>query len=331
MMKRILIFSLVLVLAAVSYTAVLAQDEPEILACPDGVVSGTIVGYDEETGVVTLDVEGVLCTVTLSGDYDHPIVNLLGAYFAEINTEDIADSLDALQVCAVFDGENYTVTAPNEEGTCDEGELVTVTGVGVEGGFEAQTETGETINFDLEDEEAAGALADALNKLQADWEVEDGGVGDAGDEIGALHDDGYGFGTLVKVYAIADEAQQACADQPAEEPAGEGEVTEEVGDDEVDPCDVSVEFLLEELDGMGMGQIFQVYGKPSIVGIGHVRQIGEGEGTTEGNGNSAKGICNARAHGGKANANGQPNVNCDDADSDTGGDQDGGEDPEGDG
>lgn len=328
-MKRILIFSLVLVLAAVSFTAVMAQDEPEILACPDGVVSGTIVGYDEETGVVTLDVEGVLCTVSLTSDYDHPIVNLLGAYFAEINAEDITEALDALQVCAVFDGENYTVTALNEEGTCDEGELVTVTGAGEEGGFEGQTEGGEPINFDLDDEEAAGALTDALENLQADWDVEEGGVGDAGDEIGALHDDGYGFGTLVKVYAIADEAQQACADQPVEE----GEVTEEVGDDEVDPCDVSVDLLLEELEGKGMGQLFQVYGKPSIMGIGHVRQMSDGgdtSTTSEGNGNSAKGICNARSHGGKANANGQPNVNCDD-NGDSGGDPDGADSSEGDG
>lgn len=325
-MKRILIFSLVLVLAAVSYTAVLAQDEPEILACPDGVVSGTVVDYDEETGVVTLDVEGVLCTVTLTSDYDHPIVNLLGAYFAEINGEDIAEALDTLQVCVVFDGENYTVTAPNEEGTCDEGDLVTVTGAGEEGGFEGQTEGGETINFNLDDEEAAGALTEALESLQTDWDVAGGSASDAGDEIGALHDDGYGFGTLVKVYAIAEEAQQACADQPT----GEGEVTEEVGDEEVDPCDVSVDLLLEELEGKGMGQLFQVYGKPSIVGVGHVRQLLDGDTSfDEGNGNGAKGICNARAHGGKANANGQPNVNCEDGD--TGGDPDGTDGSEGDG
>ena len=50
MIKRILTFSLVLVLVAVTYTAALAQAEPEILACPDGEVSGVIVAYDQETG-----------------------------------------------------------------------------------------------------------------------------------------------------------------------------------------------------------------------------------------------------------------------------------------
>jgi hypothetical protein len=309
---------------------VLAQDEPEILACPDGTVSGMVVDYDEETGMVTLDIEGELCTITLTSDYDHPITNLLGAYFGEINLEDISEALDDLQVCVISDGGTTTVAAPGEDGTCAEGDLVTVTGAGEGGGFEGLDENGEPTSFDLEDEEAAGVLTDALDTLQADWEVEEGGVGDVGDEIGALHEDGYGFGTIVKVYAIAEEAQQACADQQAAEPAVEGEVTEVVGDEEVNPCDVSVDLLLEELEGMGMGQLFQVYGKPSIVGIGHVRQIGEGgTSTDEGNGNSAKGICNARSHGGKANANGQPNVNCED-NGDTGGDPDGDEDPEGD-
>jgi hypothetical protein len=335
MVKRILIFSLVLVLTVVTFTTALAQNEPEVLACPDGTVSGVIVAYDEETGVVTLDVEGVLCTVTLNSDYDHPITDLLGAYFSEIDLEEIADALETLQVCAVFDGEIYTVTEPDENGECAEGELVTVIGEGEEGGFEALTESDEVITFEPEDEEAADALTGALDNLQADWEVEDGGIGDVGDEIGGYHEDGYGFGVLVKVYAIYDEAQQACEETPEVQPALEGEVDEKVVDEateEIDPCDVSIELLLESLEDMGLGQLFQVYGKPAIMGIGHVRNIGEGGGSDgDGDGDGSSGICNARANGGNANATGQPNISCDDVDTQKEKDKDDGGDGEGDG
>jgi hypothetical protein len=318
MMKRILVFSLVLVLAAVSFTAAMAQEEPDLPVCPDGVVSGTVVGYDEETGEVILDVEGELCVVTMTSEYEHPIVNLLGVYFKEIEMEEIGDALGATQVCLIDDGDGtYTVAEP-VDGVCAEGDLVTVTGLGDEGGFEGVDENGDPVSFDLDDEEAAAALADALDTLQNDWDVKDGAVGDVGADIAAYHDDGYGFGVLVKVYAIADEAKQACGDQ-----------LEEVSEGEIDPCDVSVDHLLEEFKGMGMGQIFQVYGKPSIVGIGHVRQLSGDNGSAEGGDNGAKGICNARAHGGNAKANGKADVNCGDADAD--GDADGGEGTEGDG
>lgn len=332
MLKRILTFSLVLVLGAVTYTAAFAQDEPVILACPDGQVSGVIAAYDEETGVVTLDVEGVLCTVTLTSDYDHPIIELLGSYFGDIDLEEIMSALENLKVCVIFDGEDTLVTEPDENGVCAEGELATVTGEGAEGGFEALTESGDVISFDPETEEAAGVFTDALNNLQADWEVEEGGVGDVGDDIGAYHDDGYGFGVLVKVYAIYDEAQQACSETPETDPVDDGEAAEEVGDvaaEEVDPCSVTIDLLLEQLESMGMGQLFQVYGKPAIMGVGHVRNIGTGGGSGDGDG--SKGICNARANGGNANATGQPNISCDDVDTDKEKDKSDSDDVEGDG
>jgi hypothetical protein len=305
----------VLFLASLTFSAALAQ-EVEILPCPDGEVSGIIVAYDEETGIVTLQVESGLCTVSLTDDYDHPIIDLLGAYFGEINPEEIAAALESLQVCLVSDGEITAVSQPLEDGTCAEGELVTITGVGETGGFEAQTESGETVSFDLADEETAGTLAAALDSLQADWTIEEGGVDDVGNDIGEYHDEGIGFGVLVKVYAIFEEAQQACLEAGDTIPVEEGETDVETESDEVDPCDVTVELLLEELENMGMGQLFQVYGKPAIMGIGHVRNIGEGDGTT-GTGDSTFGICNARSHGGNANATGQPDIVCDDTDGDS--------------
>lgn len=319
-MKRILIFSLVLVLVSLTYGAALAQEQTEILPCLDGEVSGTIVAYDEETGIVTLLVDDSLCTVSLTDDYDHPIIDLLGAYFGEIDTEEIAAALENLQVCLVSDGVTTTVSQPLEDGTCAEGELVTVTGVGESGGFEAQTESGDPVIFDLTDEEMAGTLTAALDSLQADWTVEEGGVSDVGNDIGEYHDDGIGFGVLVKVYAIFEEAQLACLAAGETVPVEEGEVVEGEGSEaeieEIDPCDVTVELLMEELESMGMGQLFQVYGKPAIMGVGHVRNIGEGDGTTS-TGDSTNGICNARSHGGNANANGQPDIVCEDVDGDS--------------
>jgi hypothetical protein len=65
-----------------------------------------------------------------------------------------------------------------------------------------------------------------------------------------------------------------------------------------------------------MGQMFQLYGKPSLLGVGHVRQAlraGDSGGTTTtatgDSGDGQTGICNARGHGGNANANGQ-DVTC---------------------
>ncbi|MEN8241498.1 MAG: hypothetical protein ABFS17_06235 [Chloroflexota bacterium] len=318
-MKRSLILLFVLVLLAMTFTTAFAQTEAEVLACPDGEISGVIVAYDEETGIVTLNVDGELCTVNLTNDYDHPITELLGAYFSELNTEDIGAALEELQVCAVLDGEEYVVTAPDEFGECAEGELVTVTGEGDEGGFEAQTESGDVIVFEPESEEAAAGYADALASLQADWDIEDGSIGDVGEDIGQYHDDGIGFGVLVKVYAIYEQAQLVCNEVVVEELADEGEVVEEAEEDaaeedteEIDPCDVTVEGLLEELEGMGLGQLFKIYGKPAIMGVGHVRNIGEGDGSS---GDGSTGICNARSNGGNANATGQPDIVCDGVDS----------------
>ncbi len=127
-------------------------------------------------------------------------------------------------------------------------------------------------------------------------------------EIQNYFEEGLGFGVLVKLYAIADESEQACAAE-----------AEEAGTETPDEtCGVTVEELVELFEGgTGMGQIFQIYGRPSMLGVGHVRQVmGTSQDTTQatsgedGGGSGQQGICNARSHGGKANANGQ-NVNCD--------------------
>lgn len=78
--------------------------------------------------------------------------------------------------------------------------------------------------------------------------------GGEGDEEG-----GVGFGVLVKMYAIAAESQEACA--ASEEPC----------------TPVTVEELMAEYQsGKGMGQLFKLYGKPAVLGVGHMKDKDKG-------------------------------------------------------
>lgn len=68
-----------------------------------------------------------------------------------------------------------------------------------------------------------------------------------------------GYGVLVKLYAMAAESQEACA------------VAEE-------PCvPVTVEELMAAYkSGVGMGELFKEYGKPSVLGVGHLKKGDKG-------------------------------------------------------
>jgi hypothetical protein len=128
------------------------------------------------------------------------------------------------------------------------------------------------------------------------------------EEIAGYHEEGLGFGELVKLYAIAAESEEACAEEGGTQ-------------DSEEPCGVTVEELVEMVEGgTGMGQLFQMYGRPSMLGVGHVRQqLNDGApggppaqspaANQDDDSNDQHGICNARSHGGNANAHGQ-NVEC---------------------
>jgi len=299
MMRRMITYLVLLVLVLSTYGTAFAQEESEVPACEGDNIAGTVVAVDEESGLITVDpdleVEGDECTVFLTGDFGHPITTLLGSFFGEVNLEDLTDALETTQVCAIHDEVNdtWTYTEPDEEGGCAEGEEeVTVTGQDEDGNFTANTSEGDTITMTVEDEETSGALSDALENLNADWDLnEDGSVVDVGDDIGQYHEDGFGFGVIVKVYAIIAELEEACMEEEADE----------------DLCGITVEDLFNDLaNGSSIGDLFETYGKPSIVGIGHVRN---GDGSGEG-GSYGDGICNARSKGGKANASGQGGINC---------------------
>jgi hypothetical protein len=264
---------LALVLSGVGVLAAQAEDPPE--ACTGDAVAGTVVAYDEATNTVTVQLEDdSLCTVQLSdGTYDHPITSLLGTYFDQVSAESLQAALDALTV-------PYSCTDTTDPTTCDKDETGVTNGqvISVEGPsggpylvtVEYTDENGDpqTFSFFTSDPEEAQAYMDALDGLMVDWQLQYDGEGnpfvsDAGDQVAALHDDGMGFGVIVKLLSMASDAAEACT-------AAEGETLDP---EALDPCTVDLQTLVDEFkSGTGLGLMFQEYGKPSFLGIGHVKQ-----------------------------------------------------------
>jgi len=239
------------------FSAKAADPVDPIAPCSGDQVSGLVVAVDEATGTLTLETATGLCTVTLSGSYDHPIVALLGLYFGDIDPGSFAPDVEQTQVCALYledtsswvwadcatpGAEPIQVRVNNENGT-----------------FTAvKVADGTTIVVAIADPTVAETIAQALHALTVTWDLSVGDVVQVSDQIAAYHDDGMGFGVLVKLYAMAAESQAACAEQ-------------------VDPaaveCGVSVEDLVAEFrTGTGMGQLFKKYTKPAHLGVGHIRK-----------------------------------------------------------
>lgn len=236
-----------------------AAQEPIPLPCGGESVSGVVVAVDAGTGTVTLNTGVGLCTVTLDGEYGHPIVGLLGVYFGDVSIADLAAALKATQGCAVYDPDSdtwawadcavagavpATIIAENEDGAFTA--IITVDGEPV------------AVAVTVDDPAAAEGLSEALQTLTAeDWKLnEDGAVLQASDEIAAYHEEGMGFGVLAKLYAMAAEWQETC-----------------VAVGSAEPCAVTAAELVEAFQsGTGMGQLFKEYGKPAILGVGHVKQ-----------------------------------------------------------
>ncbi len=100
------VLSLCLFYLLVFASPVFAQTDPPLLpACPGLNVSGTVIDIDSAELIVTLELmDGTICTVTLAeGDYDHPVIALLGMYFDDVSAEALSGSLQALQGCVLFD------------------------------------------------------------------------------------------------------------------------------------------------------------------------------------------------------------------------------------
>lgn len=296
---RILTLLLTLALALTTFGSVAANDEPG--PCPGDSVLGRVVAVDPATGKVTLDpgdLGGELCWVSVDGDaYPHPVVDMLGKYFAKIDLEELIQALDDLQVEVTCDNGDCTIS--------EETSAVIISFEGEEGGtFTFKIKVGDqekTLTTD--DEELAEGLIAALDTLQVEWTLvdEEGTprVSDVGDDIGDYHSEGIGFGLLVKFFAWS---TQTCD-------AGET----------VEPCqEVSFEDLVaQHQEGWGIGKLFKLFGKPALLGVGHVRKALD---TDNGNGlgkfnkpdkaDKVHGVCKARSDGGKAKAKGKPDLEC---------------------
>jgi hypothetical protein len=89
----------------------------------------------------------------------------------------------------------------------------------------------------------------------------DNGLGPVGEEIAAYHEEGMGFGVLVKIYAMVEASEQACA------AVEEGDVTEEEGCTPLTADELITAFK----GGTGLGVLFKEHGKPALLGVGHVK------------------------------------------------------------
>ena len=237
--KSILVLMAILLLVPAGLVTASDLTE-EIGPCPGENVTGTIVGIDEN-GVVTIDTGDGQCTVTLTGDYSHPIVELLAEFYGEIELSTYEDSLNNAEGCAVISGSEGTWSECG-----DDTEAIQVTAYDEENNtFTAIVlSTGETITLTVEDEAVVDELKATLDELTVDWELDgNGDVVLTSDQIAAYHDQGLGFGVLVKLYALSSSSG------------------------------VPVEDLIAEFEaGTGMGELYALYGKPDQTGVGHVRQ-----------------------------------------------------------
>lgn len=82
--------------------------------------------------------------------------------------------------------------------------------------------------------------------------------------VAMLHtEEDLGFGEMVKLLAIVEEAQAAC-------------------EYDLSFCDVTIESLLQQYqESDGFGELFDEYGKPQMTGVGHVRQEADGYGDSD--------------------------------------------------
>jgi hypothetical protein len=267
----------------------LAAGSPEdVAACSGDNVQGTIIAVDEN-GVLTIDTGSGLCTVTLNGNYSHPIVTLLGRYFGDIQVGDYSGALQGATGCATVSGGTGAWSDCSAEGAVpiqfvsfDE-TTMTLTAIVVE--------TGETITIPIDDSNSSvvDSINQALENLMVDWGLDgNGDVVQVSDQIAMYHDEGMGFGVLVKLYSLS-LASGVPVDELIAKFKGDPTTGEGV---------------------MGLGQLFKEYGgKPPLLGVGHVRKAlnnSQGDQTTT---DDTTGDVTATGQTTGGNGNGQGNGN----------------------
>lgn len=93
-------------------------------------------------------------------------------------------------------------------------------------------------------------------------------------EIAMYHDEGMGFGVLVKLYAMVEASVQDCKIQLSSGmPSSEQPANADVVPTETTCEPLTVDGLVSEFkSGTGMGLLFKDYGKPALLGVGHVKK-----------------------------------------------------------
>jgi hypothetical protein len=268
----LLVLAMIVASAGTAFAAGLSQEATPPPPCSGTELSGNVVAVDPDTNTVTVSTSAGLCTVTLNGATDHPIEKLLGMYFGDVDASSFESYLnDAPTVCATLSTGGTEITG--EQVTCPETpdeniKEVKVVGYDDQNGtyyayYVDNTGTKIYITLTIADASEAGKVDEALGALAVDLTLDDNGdLVQTSDLIAQYHDEGTGYGVLVKLFALAKEQQDACAEMDAELAA-----TQET-------CvPVDVQTLYDEFkSGTGMGQIFKEYSKPKLLGVGHVRQ-----------------------------------------------------------
>lgn len=259
---------------------------PDYGSCPEGTVSGTVVDVDEDADTVlilTTDQttgEPLLCTVSLSAaetgepTKGHPIVALLGAYFGKTfdeTVDNLKDSVESPEVCAdstedpqVYVWVDCNGREPNARIVAIENDTLTILLLDADGNIMGIAE--------ITNPELIGEIADQLNLPTVEWQVDAlGNILNTADDIEALHEEGLGFGVIVKLYSLAQMAQEQCSEKATSQESSQSEVP-----NGVDPCTIDVDYLVEQFmtKHIGLGQLYKLteLGKPNLLGVGHVRK-----------------------------------------------------------
>jgi len=246
------LFSFILAVILTVSTFGLAVADENVAACDGDQIIGRILSLDEETGMILVETESGHCVIYLDQEYDHPIVGLFDDYFGDDNQSSFTDALDALDGWATYDDTELIWQWSSEVG---EGSVQsTVLGLVDNGNGTYTLELAvdgevDTVFVVLTDPDEIAYYLALLDATTFDLSLIQDGEGNTfissvGDDVMAYHDDGIGFGVLVKFYSLAADS------------------------------DLSVEELVVMFkeEKVGLGLIFRKHGTPGMMGVGHIKQ-----------------------------------------------------------
>lgn len=275
--KAGMLLSMVTVLVLGTALAASAEEGDDIPECTGDSVSGALIALDANTGDAVIEQEdGSLCSVTLNSDgasYDHPVLALMTSYFEtsldSVGLDILEDAVEDLTVYVECDDSGSCILDEDEEAPL--GRVLSVEDDGSGGYVITVLMNGEILTLSVEDDYLADLWLESLEMVNVEWELNGSGglAGDTGNVIESLHEDGMGFGVIVKLIGLSQMATEACSDGLTAE-------------DGTDLCSINLDSLVASFEsGTGLGQLFKLVGKPSAMGIGQLRN-GENGGPPDG-------------------------------------------------